>query len=101
MDGAFHNALAAGITSVMVGPGSSNPIGGQFAFVKTHGRRIDDMIVMAPSAMKFAFGENPMTNYGTNGNIPSTRMGIASLIREELTLAKQYFSNGNGAEKSF
>ncbi len=101
MDAAFHNALAAGITGVMVGPGSSNPIGGQFAFVKTHGRRIDDMVVMAPSAMKFAFGENPMTNYGTNGNIPSTRMGIASLIREELTLAKQYFNNGNGSQKTF
>ncbi len=94
MDSAFHNALASGITGVMAGPGSSNPIGGQFAFIKTHGRRIDDMIVLAPSAMKLAFGENPMTNYGTNGNIPSTRMGIASLIREELTLARQYFDSG-------
>ena len=100
LDAAFHNVLAVGITSVMVGPGSANPIGGQFAFVKTHGRRIDDMIVMAPSAIKFAFGENPMTNYGPNGNIPSTRMGIASLIREELTLAKQYFSD-SGSQKSF
>ena len=35
MDSAFHNALAAGITGVMPGPGSSNPIGGQFAFIKT------------------------------------------------------------------
>ena len=94
MDSAFHNALAAGITGVMVGPGSANPIGGQFAFIKTHGRRIDDMVVLAPSAIKIAFGENPMTNYGPNGNIPSTRMAIASLIREELTLARQYFSNG-------
>lgn len=101
MDSAFHNALAAGITSVMVGPGSSNPIGGQFAFIKTHGRRIDDMIVLAPAAIKFAFGENPMTNYGPNGNIPSTRMGIASLIREELTLAKQYFDSDNGSQESF
>ncbi len=100
MDSAFHNALAVGITSVMVGPGSSNPIGGQFAFIKTYGRRIDDMVVMAPSAIKFAFGENPMTNYGPNGNIPSTRMGIASLIREELTLAKQYFNN-EGSQKTF
>lgn len=56
MDSAFHNALAAGVTGVMVGPGSSNPIGGQFAFIKTHGRCIDDMIVMAPSAIKLAFG---------------------------------------------
>lgn len=91
MDSAFHNALAAGITGVMTGPGSSNAIGGQFAFIKTHGRRIDDMVVLAPAAMKLAFGENPMSNYGINGNIPSTRMGIASLIREELFLARQYF----------
>ncbi len=91
MDSAFHNALAAGITGVMVGPGSANAIGGQFAFIKTYGRCIDEMIVMAPAAMKIAFGENPITNYGTNGNMPSTRMGIAALIREELFKAKQYF----------
>ncbi len=95
MDSAFHNALATGITGVMVGPGSANPIGGQFAFIKTYGRRIDDMIVLSPAAIKIAFGENPMSNYGPNGNIPSTRMGIASLIREELTIAKEYFDNGN------
>ena len=101
MDSAFHNALAVGITGAMVGPGSSNPIGGQFAFIKTYGRRIDDMVVLAPSAMKLAFGENPMTNYGLNGNIPSSRMGVASLIREELTLAKQYFSGGNETNGTF
>ena len=97
MDSAFHNALAAGITGALVGPGSANAIGGQFAFIKTHGRRADDMIVLAPAAIKLAFGENPMKNYGTNGNIPSTRMGIASLIREEFYLARQYFeSNQSG-----
>lgn len=95
MDSAFHNALASGVTGAMIGPGSSNPIGGQFAFIKTDGRRIDDMVVLAPAAIKIAFGENPMTNYGPNGNIPSTRMGIASLIREELFLARQYFSEEN------
>ncbi len=100
-DSAFHNALASGITGVMVGPGSSNPIGGQFAFIKTYGRRIDDMIVLAPSAIKIAFGENPMTNYGPNGNIPSSRMGIASLIREEMTLASQYFNGGSGGGVTF
>ena len=103
MDSAFHNAIAAGITGVMTGPGSSNAIGGQFAFIKTHGRRVDDMLVLAPAAMKLAFGENPMSNYGMNGNIPSTRMAIASLIREELFLARQYFdaeASGSG-QKDF
>lgn len=95
MDSAFHNALASGITGAMVGPGSSNPVGGQFAFIKTHGRCVDDMIVLAPAAIKIAFGENPMTCFGMNGNVPSTRMGIAAIIREELFNAKQYLSNTN------
>ncbi|NMP36883.1 MAG: amidohydrolase [Clostridiales bacterium] len=95
MDSAFHNALATGITGVMVGPGSANPIGGQFAFIKTEGRRIDDMTVLAPAAIKIAFGENPKFNYGINGNMPSTRMGIAYLIREELFNARSYFDGGS------
>lgn len=101
MDSAFHNALASGITGVMVGPGSANPIGGQFAFIKTYGRCIDDMVVLAPAAIKIAFGENPMTNYGLNGNTPSCRMGTASLIREELFRAKQYLENGEKQQKDF
>ena len=101
MDSAFHNALAVGITGVMAGPGSANAIGGQFSFIKTAGRCIDDMIVLAPSAIKIAFGENPMTNYGTNGNIPSTRMSIASLIREEFFLAQQYFKNSGSGQETF
>jgi len=63
MDAAFDDAVRAGITAAMVGPGSSNVVGGQFALIKTHGRRIDDILVKAPAAMKVAFGENPKVNY--------------------------------------
>ena len=90
MDAAFNDALAAGITSAMVGPGSANVVGGQFAFIKTHGRCIDRMIVKAPAAMKIAFGENPKVNYSGQGKSPSTRMAIAAMLREELTKAKEY-----------
>ncbi len=90
MDSAFHNALAAGITGVMAGPGSANPIGGQFAFIKTYGRKIEDMVVKAPAAIKIAFGENPKNEYGSQGNMPCTRMGIAGMIRKELTRAQAY-----------
>ena len=100
MDSAFHNALAAGITGVMVGPGSANPIGGQFAFIKTCGRCVDDMVVLAPAAIKLAFGENPMSTYGTNGTMPATRMGTASVIREELFRAQQYLENRH-AQKDY
>lgn len=90
MDAAFMDAMQAGITSAMIGPGSANVVGGQFAFVKTHGRCIDDMIVKEPAAMKVAFGENPKVNYSGQGVSPSTRMAIAALLREELTKAAAY-----------
>lgn len=90
MDAAFHNAVAAGITSAMIGPGSSNVVGGQFAFVKTHGRCMDDMIRLAPAAMKVAFGENPKMNYGMKDSSPYTRMSIAAMLREELLCARNY-----------
>lgn len=95
MDSAFHNALATGVTGVMVGPGSSNPIGGQFAFIKTYGRCVEEMVVLAPAAIKIALGENPMSTYGLSGTMPATRMGIASVIREELFRAQQYLPNGD------
>lgn len=90
MDAAFSDALEAGITSAMIGPGSANVVGGQFAFVKTHGRCIDHMIVKAPAAMKVAFGENPKVNYSGQERSPATRMAIAALLREELTKAEAY-----------
>lgn len=90
MDAAFHEAIAAGITGVMVGPGSANVIGGQFAFLKTHGRCLDEMLVKAPTAMKAALGENPKVNYGDKNCYPSTRMANAALLRKTLQLAARY-----------
>lgn len=90
MDPAFHDAIEAGITSVMVGPGSANVVGGQFVFMKTQGRCVDNMIVKNPAAMKVAFGENPKTTYGDKDQYPSTRMGIAALLRKNLYQAVQY-----------
>lgn len=93
MDPAFHDAIEAGITSVMAGPGSANVVGGQFVFMKTQGRCIDNMIVRFPAAMKIAFGENPKTCYGDNGCYPSTRMATAALLRKTLYDAVQYKKN--------
>ena len=59
MDAAFHYAIKAGITSAMVGPGSSNVVGGQFVFMKTNGRRIDDMVVLEPAARKLLLEKIP------------------------------------------
>lgn len=104
MDAAFDDALRAGITSAMVGPGSSNVVGGQFAFIKTHGRCIDHMIVKAPAAMKVAFGENPKVNFSGQNVSPATRMAIAAMLREELFQAQEYQKKRNAdqnQEKDF
>lgn len=89
----FTEAKLAGITTVASGPGSANPISGQFCALKTHGTIIDDMIVKAPVAMKFSFGENPKTVYHGKNQQPITRMATAALIRETLKKAQEYAEN--------
>lgn len=98
MDEAFYSAVKGGITCVMTGPGSANVIGGQFAVIKTHGIAIDDMVVLAPAAMKIAFGENPKRVYGNKGKAPCTRMGTAGLLRQTLTEAVNYKNKKEKAE---
>ena len=90
LDRSFSEALEAGITTTLTGPGSSNPIAGQIVAMKTYGICIDDMILKAPVAMKFALGENPKRIYGDNKSSPGTRMAIAAIIRDELRKAKDY-----------
>ena len=101
LDVAFDDAVRAGITSIMVGPGSANVVGGQFVFMKTKGRVIDELIVKAPAAMKVAFGENPKREYGGQQKTPCTRMAIAALLREELFKAKQYLEKKESNKDHF
>ncbi|HWQ57994.1 MAG TPA: amidohydrolase [Clostridia bacterium] len=101
MDPAFHNAIKAGITSVMAGPGSSNVVGGQFVFFKTQGRCIDNMVVLEPAAMKVALGENPKRNYGDNNMMPSTRMSAGAMLREELEKAQRYMEEKQAGKDGF
>jgi imidazolonepropionase-like amidohydrolase len=91
IDRTFEEALAAGVTTVGTGPGSANPIGGQGTIIRTHGRRIDDMIIKAPASMKFALGENPKNCYGGKNETPETRMATAAVIRDNLMKAKKYW----------
>ncbi|MEG1887593.1 MAG: amidohydrolase, partial [Oscillospiraceae bacterium] len=67
MDKCFSEARNAGITTVITGPGSANPIGGILIAMKTCGRRVDDMLVRDPVGIKFALGENPKRAYNEKG----------------------------------
>lgn len=89
-DRAFVEARENGITTVVTGPGSANVIGGQFAAVKTYGRRIEEMVLKDPVAIKVAFGENPKRVYAEKKQMPSTRMATAAILRENLLKAAEY-----------
>ncbi|SHN77847.1 amidohydrolase [Desulfitobacterium chlororespirans] len=92
MDIAFKDAVRHGITTVMSGPGSDNPVGGLNMAFKTAGRIIDQMVIKNPVGLKIALGENPLTTYGADKKSPVTRMGTASLIRELFMQAQDYIS---------
>ena len=89
-DLAFADAVAGGVLTVNVNPGSGNPIGGQAAAVRSAGRTVDEMLLRAPSGLKSALGENPKRVYGDRKQLPSTRLGTAAVIRDALVKARNY-----------
>ena len=90
-DEAFGLALQGGVTSACTGPGSANVVGGTFVAIKLAGKRVDNMIIKNPLAMKCAFGENPKRCYGQGlKKSPTTRMATAALLRELLFKARNY-----------
>jgi imidazolonepropionase-like amidohydrolase len=93
-DEAFQLAIEGGVTTACTGPGSANVVGGTFAAIKLVGKRVDDMIVKHPLAMKCAFGENPKRCYGQGlKKSPTTRMATAALLRELLFKTQRYMQD--------
>jgi imidazolonepropionase-like amidohydrolase len=86
----FDDALGAGVTTVNVNPGSANPIGGQAVALKTYGGVVDDMVLRNPSGVKAALGENPKRVYGEQKKTPSTRLGVALVLRKAFSAARSY-----------
>ena len=89
-DKGFEDALSGGVTAVVVKPGSGNPIGGQTVAIKTWGRIVDEMLIKEPVSVKSALGENPKRVYGDRKQLPSTRLGVASVIRDAFIAAQDY-----------
>lgn len=86
----FDDALMGGITTVNVNPGSGNPIGGLAVALKTYGRVVDEMVLRSPSGIKAALGENPKRVYGDQQKTPSTRLGVALVLRQAFTAARNH-----------
>ncbi|MCC8247963.1 amidohydrolase [Saccharothrix luteola] len=97
-DQGFADALAGGVTTAVVKPGSGNVIGGQTVAVKCWGRTADEMLVRNPVSVKSALGENPKRVYGEQKKLPSTRQGVAAVIRDAFTKAQDYVAKRDSAE---
>jgi imidazolonepropionase-like amidohydrolase len=93
----IKEALAAGVTTMCVLPGSANVIGGQGVIIHTHGNTVDEMVI-GEGGMKVAFGENPKRVYSNQKKSPSTRMATAALLREQLAKAKDYLAKHKKGE---
>ena len=93
-DPGFRMAVAGGVTTANIMPGSGNVIGGQTLYVKLRGDTVEIMRVEAAGVsggLKMANGENPKS-YGRRGTgqAPATRMKVAALQREQFAKARAY-----------
>lgn len=101
-DVGFSKAMAGGVTSLQILPGSANLIGGRSVILKNvpsvsvQGMKFPD----APYGVKMACGENPKRVYSSRG--PATRMGNMAGYREAFIAAEGYrkqmdaYRAGNG-----
>jgi imidazolonepropionase-like amidohydrolase len=92
-DPALERALAGGVTTIHVVPGSANLVGGEGQTLRLRpGLSARSMAFAgAPRTMKMACGENPKRVYGKRRkSAPSTRMGEVAQLRQALADARSY-----------
>jgi len=91
-DPGFAAALAGGVTSMQVLPGSGNLIGGRGVTIKNVPATTYQAMKFpgAPWGLKMACGENPKRVYGSKGNAPMTRMGNVAGYRAAFLEAQEY-----------
>jgi imidazolonepropionase-like amidohydrolase len=91
-DEGFRDAIAGGVLTVGVTPGSGNPIGGQTVAIRCWGQTVDDMVLRSPAGMKSALGENPKRVYDNRRVNPSSRLGTAATIRAAFVEAANFMA---------
>lgn len=93
LDPGIRMAIAGGVTTANIMPGSANVIGGQTLYVKFRGRTVEEMRIKGPvlGGLKMANGENPKRwNFERRKMPPSTRMKLTALQREQFIKAREY-----------
>jgi imidazolonepropionase-like amidohydrolase len=103
-DPGVRMAVAGGVTTANIMPGSGNVIGGQTLYVKLRGRTVEEMrIADMPvlGGLKMANGENPKNfNFERGKMAPATRMKLAAMQREQFVKAREYQRKWAGYRKA-
>jgi len=94
-DPGFVTALAGGVTTMQVLPGSANLFGGRGVTLKNvPSRTVQGMKYPgAPYSLKMACGENPKRFYGSQGRAPGSRMGNFAGYRAAWIDAREYLES--------
>jgi imidazolonepropionase-like amidohydrolase len=90
-DPGIERAVAGGVTTIQVLPGSANLIGGWAVTVKLRPALSPRQMHVpgAPDGLKMACGENPKRVYGKDRRSPMTRMGNLAVQRAAFLKAKK------------
>ena len=99
-DPGFAAALAGGVTTLQILPGSANLVGGRGVTLRNvPATRTQAMkFPGAPWGLKMACGENPKRVYGGKGTAPSTRMGNVAGYRAAFIDASEYRRRNGGGK---
>ncbi len=101
-DPGFATALAGGVTTMQVLPGSANLIGGRGVTLKNVPATTMQAMKFpgAPYGLKMACGENPKRVYGTRMQAPMTRMGNMAGYRAAFIEARDYITQWQDYDKA-
>lgn len=83
-------ARKSGVTAALTAPGEGNLLSGQSALIYLCGETMEDMVLKFPVAVHGNLGETSKLRYGEKGQMPSTRMGAAALLRQTLIDTQAY-----------
>jgi imidazolonepropionase-like amidohydrolase len=100
-DPAIRRAIAGGVTTLLVIPGSANLVGGQGVTLRLVPRASTSEMRFpeAPGTMKMACGENPKRIYGEEKKRgPTTRMAQVALLRQRLEETRAYLKQRSSEE---
>ena len=91
-DPGFNRALARGVTTLQILPGSANLFGGRSVVLKNMPAETVQQMKFpgAPYGLKMACGENPKRVYGSRGRSPATLMGNVAGYRAAWIQAADY-----------